>query len=469
MGTFANHMALTLERAQLRERALRIELLEKIDRLQRALLSAVSHDLRTPLSTVKMSASTFRNPALDVAPEQEIELLELIDHQADRLDRLVANLLDLNRMQAGVLDLHREPIAVVDLVADALRGLGPVADEAPVTVTMADDLPLVDVDHVLIGQVLKNLIENAVRHAPPGTAVTVSACPGPDGRLTVTVDDAGPGVPPGEWSEVFTAFNRRGAAGGTGVGLSIAKGFMEAHGQEIRVERRAGRRGTLLLHPAGGRRRHGGVVTRVLAVDDDQALLRVLRIGLSSLGYSVLTAATGEQGVTQAAMGAPDVVVLDLGLPDLDGLEVCRRLRQWSAVPIIVLSADGTEDRKIAALDGGADDYMTKPFGMGELEARLRVALRHRAVDDGEAEPQHLEVGPLELDLVHHEARMDGRTVELTTREFALARLPGTPRRKDLHAPPDPGARVGAALRIRDPVPARLRLPAQEEARRRAR
>jgi two-component system, OmpR family, KDP operon response regulator KdpE len=161
-------------------------------------------------------------------------------------------------------------------------------------------------------------------------------------------------------------------------------------------------------------------VTRVLAVDDDQALLRVLRIGLSSLGYSVLTAATGEQGITQAAMGAPDVVVLDLGLPDLDGLEVCRRLRQWSAVPIIVLSADGTEDRKIAALDGGADDYMTKPFGMGELEARLRVALRHRSVDEDEEEPQHLEVGPLELDLVHHEARMDGRTVELTTREFAL-------------------------------------------------
>ena len=145
-------------------------------------------------------------------------------------------------MQAGVLDLHREPIAVVDLVSDALRGLGPVADEAPVTVTMADDLPLVDVDHVLIGQVLKNLIENAVRHAPPGTTVTVSACPGPDGRLTVTVDDEGPGVPPGEWTDVFQAFNRRGAAGGTGVGLSIAKGFLEAHGQEIRVGARAGQR-----------------------------------------------------------------------------------------------------------------------------------------------------------------------------------------------------------------------------------
>jgi two-component system KDP operon response regulator KdpE len=161
-------------------------------------------------------------------------------------------------------------------------------------------------------------------------------------------------------------------------------------------------------------------VATVLAVDDDQALLRVLRIGLSALGHNVLVASTGEQGVSQAAIGAPDVVVLDLGLPDLDGMEVCRRIRLWSTVPIIVLSADGTEDRKIASLDGGADDYMTKPFGMGELEARLRVALRHRTPESEEEEIKEIEVGPLQLDLVHHEARIKGRPVELTTREFSL-------------------------------------------------
>jgi two-component system KDP operon response regulator KdpE len=161
-------------------------------------------------------------------------------------------------------------------------------------------------------------------------------------------------------------------------------------------------------------------VATVLAIDDDQALLRVLRIGLSSLGHDVLVASTGEQGISQAAIGAPDIVVLDLGLPDIDGMEVCRRIRQWSDVPIIVLSADGTEDRKIASLDGGADDYMTKPFGMGELEARLRVALRHRTPERGEEETKEIVVGGLELDLVHHEARIGGRPVELTTREFTL-------------------------------------------------
>lgn len=158
-------------------------------------------------------------------------------------------------------------------------------------------------------------------------------------------------------------------------------------------------------------------MARVLAVDDDSALLRVLRIGLVALGHDVLTASTGTQGISQAATGAPDVIVLDLGLPDMDGLDVCRRIRQWSAVPIIVLSADGTEDRKIAALDGGADDYMTKPFGMGELEARLRVALRHRP-GDSDDEPTDLTVGPLSLDLVRHVGRMNGDALDLTAREF---------------------------------------------------
>ena len=168
-------------------------------------------------------------------------------------------------------------------------------------------------------------------------------------------------------------------------------------------------------------------MARVLAVDDDPALLRVLRIGLAALGHEVLVAGSGALGLSEAAVGRPDVIVLDLGLPDLDGLEVCRRIRQWSAVPIIVLSADGTEDRKIAALNGGADDYMTKPFGMGELEARLRVALRHRpgGAEDGDGAAT-LTVGPLTLDLVRHEGRLDGVPLDLTTREFAfLAFLAG--------------------------------------------
>ncbi|HET9071677.1 MAG TPA: aldehyde dehydrogenase family protein, partial [Acidimicrobiales bacterium] len=120
-------------------------------------------------------------------------------------------------------------------------------------------------------------------------------------------------------------------------------------------------------------------MARVLVVDDDRALLRAMRVGLAAKGHEVTVAARGQEGLTKVAVEAPEVVVLDLGLPDLDGLEVCRRIRGWSDVPIVVLSADGLEARKVAALDLGADDYVTKPFGMAELEARIRTALRHRA------------------------------------------------------------------------------------------
>jgi two-component system KDP operon response regulator KdpE len=155
---------------------------------------------------------------------------------------------------------------------------------------------------------------------------------------------------------------------------------------------------------------------KVLVVDDDPALLRVLRIALVASAYDVVTATNGATGISEAALHTPDVVVLDLGLPDIDGIEVCRRIREWTEVPIIVLSADGTEGRKVEALDHGADDYMTKPFGMNELQARLRVALRHRQ-EEGTSE---LVVGPLWLDLAHPEAQMSGEELELTGREFGF-------------------------------------------------
>ena len=132
----------------------------------------------------------------------------------------------------------------------------------------------------------------------------------------------------------------------------------------------------------------------------------------------MVAAADGEHGITQTALTSPDVVVLDLGLPDLDGLAVCRRIREWSEVPIIILSASGSEDRKVAALNGGADDYVTKPFGMAELEARIRTAIRHGKLAADEEGPSTLTVGSLHLDLVHHQVQRNGTPVDLTSKEF---------------------------------------------------
>jgi two-component system KDP operon response regulator KdpE len=140
-------------------------------------------------------------------------------------------------------------------------------------------------------------------------------------------------------------------------------------------------------------------------------------VALNAAGHSVTTAPDGEQGLAQAARAAPEVIVLDLGLPDIDGLEVCRRIRGWSDVPIIVLSATHAEERKVAALDDGADDYVTKPFGMAELEARIRTALRHRQARHDQP-PDTITVGPLELDLNRRVASVADTAVELTSKEF---------------------------------------------------
>ncbi len=161
-------------------------------------------------------------------------------------------------------------------------------------------------------------------------------------------------------------------------------------------------------------------MARVLVIDDDPSLLRALRVGLEAEGHEVTTAANGERGLSQTALTAPDIVVLDLGLPDIDGLEVSQRIRQWSDVPIIILSATGAENRKIEALDGGANDYVTKPFSMGELEARIRAVLRNRPTDSTDAVPAELSLGPLDLDFVHHEVRLRGARVDLTSKEFNL-------------------------------------------------
>ena len=159
-------------------------------------------------------------------------------------------------------------------------------------------------------------------------------------------------------------------------------------------------------------------MARVLIIDDDRDLRSVCRVGLEAFGHDVLTAGNAQDGLAEAAISAPDVIVLDLGLPDLDGLEVCRRIRTWSGVPVVVLSADGTEDRKVDALSDGADDYITKPFGMRELNARLQVALRHRTA--AEKEVSEIDVGPLHLDLAHCEGFLSGRPLDLTPREFGF-------------------------------------------------
>lgn len=160
---------------------------------------------------------------------------------------------------------------------------------------------------------------------------------------------------------------------------------------------------------------------RILVIDDEPQILRFLRPALEAADYEVVPAMTGAEGLRLAAARAPDAVLLDLGLPDLDGQEVLRRLRAFSAVPVIVLSARDREAEKITALDGGADDYVEKPFGVGELLARIRAAMRHRLRDQG-AEPV-FRCGPLSVDFLRREVRIGDDVLDLTPREYVLLEI----------------------------------------------
>jgi two-component system, OmpR family, KDP operon response regulator KdpE len=158
----------------------------------------------------------------------------------------------------------------------------------------------------------------------------------------------------------------------------------------------------------------------VLVIEDEQSIRRFIRPSLEAEGYQLIEAANGKEGLLQASQHPPSVIVLDLGLPDMDGLDVIRRLREWTNVPIVILSARGQENYKIAALDAGADDYVAKPFAVGELMARIRVALRHAAQSQPGADQSAVIAGDVTIDLLRREVRRKGEEVRLTPIEYKL-------------------------------------------------
>ena len=160
--------------------------------------------------------------------------------------------------------------------------------------------------------------------------------------------------------------------------------------------------------------------TKVLIIDDENAIRRFLRTSLEAHGYAIVDAPTGEDGILQAVNSRPDLIILDLGLPGISGMEVTRRIREWSETPIIVLSVRDQDGDKIAALDAGADDYVTKPFSVGELTARMRVAMRH--AHRKESEPIFT-CGDLRVDLPAHQVFLKGEEVQLTPTEYDLLKV----------------------------------------------
>ena len=391
------------------------------DELKTALLRAVTHDLRTPLASIKASVSALRQPDAAFTDADRAELLSEIEEESDRLERLVRNLLDASRVEAGSLRIHKRPQDMRELVTSAVSRVRPLTASRSVIVDVPEDLPAVGCDYQQIEQVVVNLLENAAVHTPPEAP---SRSPPVRGRQRASRDcRSRAGHPAADRERLFGAFER-GATGarGSGLGLAIARGFVEAHAGRIWVEDAPGGGARVVFTlplQAAARLMHN-----VLVVDDEPQIRRALRVALRANGYAVHEAASGGEALDHLAQRPPDLVILDLVLPDMDGVEVCRRLREWSGVPVIVLSAHDEDEIKVRALDEGANDYVTKPFSMPELLARMRVALRE--TQPPEAGDAIHRAGDVEIDLARRVVTRAGSEVHLTPTEYALLRRCGS-------------------------------------------
>lgn len=241
LEAFCTQVAFALERALLAREAEASALRAKTEEMRSSLLSAVSHDLRTPLAAITGAASTLRDHSARFSGEQRADLLDTIAEEAERLERLVANLLDMTQVESGSLRVRREWIPLEELVGAALTRLEGVLASRPVRVSLAPDLPLMSVDPVLFQQVLVNLLENAAKYTPSGSEIEIEGRAG-ENAVVIEVRDRGPGIPPGDEWRVFEKFYRgaHSRVAGAGLGLAICKGVVNAHGGTIQVENRTG-------------------------------------------------------------------------------------------------------------------------------------------------------------------------------------------------------------------------------------
>jgi two-component system, OmpR family, sensor histidine kinase KdpD len=245
LEAFASQLAVAVERQNIAEQQAATRALEESDRLKTALISSVSHELKTPLAAIKASATALLAEASSLQGEVHTELAESINRETDRLTRLVSNLLDMSRLEAGALRPKLEWVSIADVISDVLDRMEPLLPGHDVSVVLAEPLPPSPLDFVQISQVLTNLLDNSGRYSPPGAGISISA-EVVRAQLRVTVFNEGSHIPPSELDRLFDKFYRLSPApGGVGLGLSITKRIVEAHGGRIWAEN-VGQRGVAI-------------------------------------------------------------------------------------------------------------------------------------------------------------------------------------------------------------------------------
>ena len=406
--------------------------LEELGRLRAEFLDMVSHELRAPLASIKGSAATLLEDSPTLSRAEMREFFRIIAEQASEMRNLISDLLDAGRIDAGTLSVTPEPTEVVALVDRARSGFLSGGSGRDVMIDLPPELPPVMADRQRIVQVLNNLIRNAAHHSPESSPIELTAsCE--DGQITISVRDEGRGIAPERLPRLFrrrartSAENGRGEIG-VGLGLSICRGLVEAHGGRIWAESDGPGQGALFsftipviersqAHAAGdGGLRHGDGRERVLVVDDDPRTLRHVRNSLTSAGYDVIVTGDHRELPRLVETERPDLVLLDLMLPDTDGIELMQRVPELADLPVIFVSAYGRDETVARALEQGAADYVVKPFSATELRARIGAALR------APTPSQPFELGELVIRYDERQVTVAGLPVDLTGTEFRLLR-----------------------------------------------
>ena len=424
--------ALAIERVQLVEDMDRVKRTVESDRLRSALLTSISHDLKTPLASVLGAAGTMRDLSSGLTDAEKRELLATVIDESERLNRFIANLLDMTKLESGAIVPNTTRHDIGEIVGSALRRAGKILAHHKVSLELAADLPMLELDAVLFEQVLFNLLDNAAKYAPAGTTISIRSRARP-GFVSLQIIDEGEGIPPADLESIFDKFYRAHKGDhvrpGTGLGLAISRGFVEAMHGTISAANRTDRSGAVLTIrlpiPADSRprwipphERHPdqGPGHRRRAADP-----QIVADGAEHAGLRDPGSPNGKIALELLAQD-PALIILDLGLPDIQGHELLRMIRgRNDSVPIVVLSSRGDEAGKVQALDLGADDYLTKPFGMEELLARMRAALRHQLQVHGERPV--FRSGDLSVDLVRRIVKVGDKDVKLSPKEYELLRV----------------------------------------------